>query len=1115
MEGSVNQDFRRFFVFSCIAVMALSLAIVGALSAQIISGDLIGTVFDKTGATVANASIEATNVDTGVKYPTTASSTGEYRISNLPIGTYNVAASSPDFATTTVNGVTVELNKIATLQFTLDVKGAITSIEVSGVTPTLDTTTATVSSAFDQRQISDLPVAGITGGVLNLSLLSSGVASSGGVGLGTGPSVGGQRPLQNNFTVEGVDNNSKNVTGPLMTVPNDSIAEFTLLQNQFSPEFGHSTGGQFNQVIKSGTNQFHGLAYLYNQNRNYNAVDDSLKNQGIFSNPRFDNNRIGGNIGGPVLKNKLFFFGSFEYNPIGQATSPGSPICSPTAAGYATLDSLPGLSATNLGILQKYMPAAAAQDTSGTCFVSGTNTANPTASSINVAGTEIPIGTIPIAGANFTNGYTVVASIDYDISTSDQIRGRYIYGRLVGIDNVAALPVFYLSAPTKNHLVTVNEYHTFNPTLTNEFRVGYNRFANTTPSGNFTFPGLDVFPNIDLFDLGTQIGPDPNTPAFAFQDTYQASDSLTWTKGRHTLKFGLEGRKYIAPQQFTQRARGDYDYDNTTLFLQDIQPDFLAERTTGAPVFYGDQTALYWYVNDTWRWRPNLTFNLGVRYEYTTIPTTLRTQAQEASASVPGLIDFSEPRAPRNEWAPRVGIAYSPGTSGHTSIRAGFGIGYDVLRDNLGVDAPTALTGTTIDTPLSTLGTPATYITNYLGSGGIPPGAGGILTYPTVADLRAAITSHYVVNQKDPESIQWNLGIQHAWKSFTFETRYLGSRGLYLTVQDRLNRQSEVTPSLFLPTYTTAPTQAALDALPVTLAQIQAPGSAIPAYAAAGFGGNIVQFSPAGASTYHGLANQLTRRFDHGLQMVMSYTYSHLIDNSTADLFSTYLTPRRPEDGNNLTNDRGNSALDHRHRLTVAAIYDLPFFKQSNMFLRNTLGNWEVAPVYTWQSGEWFTATSAIDSNGNGDSAGDRTILNPSGVIGTASTVSPLLNTAGDTVAYLADNPTAQYIQAGAGALANVGRNTLLGRPTDNLDLTAVKRFSFRERYKIEFQAQAINLFNHPQFIPGSLNNVNVISTNGSNGLDYTSVESTKFNNAPIAFASNARTLQLALKIAF
>ncbi|HTB94767.1 MAG TPA: carboxypeptidase regulatory-like domain-containing protein [Candidatus Sulfotelmatobacter sp.] len=1111
-----NKRYSSFLSWIGVLILIVGLLVTGTAQSQVISGDIVGTVFDKTGAVVPNAMVEALNVETGVKYPSQANAGGEYRINNLPVGTYNVIVSSPNFATTTVSKVVVELSKVLTLPITLEIKGAVTSIEVTGMTPTLDTTTATVSSDFNQRQIADLPVASITGGVLNLSLLSSGVASSGGVGLGTGPSVGGQRPLQNNFTVEGIDNNSKNVTGPLITVPNDAVAEFTLLQNQYSPEFGHSTGGQFNQVIKSGTNEYHGLAYLYNQNRNYNAVDVALKNQGIFSNPRYDNNRIGGTVGGPILKNKLFFFANFEYNPVGQATSPGSPICSPTAAGYATLDGLSGLSKTNLGILQKYMPAAAAQDTSGTCFLSGTNS-NPKASSINVNGTEIPIGTIPIAGANFYNAYTVLGSMDYDISTNDQIRGRYIYNRLVGIDNAAALPVFYLGAPTKNHLVTINEYHTFNPTITNEFRIGYNRYTNTTPSGNFSFPGLDVFPNIDLFDLGTQLGPDSNSPAFTFQNTYQITDNLTWTKGRHTFKFGVEGRKYIAPQQFTQRARGDYDYNNTTLFLQDIQPDFLAERTTGAPTFYGDQSALYWFVNDSWRIRPNVTLNLGLRYQYTTIPTTLRTQQQESAASIPGLIDFREPRAPKDEWGPRIGIAYSPGTSGRTSIRAGFGIGYDVLRDNLGVDAPTALTGTTIDTPLSTLGTPSTYINNYLANGGIPPGAGGILTYPTTADLIAAITSHYVINQKDPESIQWNVGIQHSfWKNYTFESRYLGTRGLYLTVQDRINRQAKVSPSLFLPTYTTAPTQAALDALPTTLAQINAQSSFIPAFAAAGFNqGNVVEFSPAGASTYHGWANQLTRRLDNGLQFIASYTYSHLIDNSTADLFSTYLTPRRPQDGNNLSLDRGNSALDHRHRFTMAVLYDVPYFKSSSMLVRNTLGNWEFGPLYTYQSGEWFTAQSSIDSNLNGDSAGDRTVFNPAGIPGTGSTVSALKNSSGATVAYLANTPTAQFIQAGAGAFANVGRNTLIGRPINNVDLTAIKRFSFKERYKVEFQMQAVNLFNHPQFIPGSLNNVNVISTNGSSTQQYVSVASTKFNNAPIAFASNARTLQLALKIAF
>jgi hypothetical protein len=234
---------RRYLGVLSGLILGLGLSLACAISAQIISGDLVGTVFDKSGAVVPNAEIEALHVATGVKYSTKTNDAGEYRIGNLPVGTYNVSASTPNFATTTVTGFQVELNKTSTLPITLEVKGAVTSVEVSGIPPTLDTTTAQLSNTFEGREVSDLPSATGGSGVLNLSLLGSGVATSGGVGVGTGPSVGGQRPRNNDFMIEGVDNNNKSVTGPLVVVPNDAVAEFSFLENQFSPEFGHSSGG--------------------------------------------------------------------------------------------------------------------------------------------------------------------------------------------------------------------------------------------------------------------------------------------------------------------------------------------------------------------------------------------------------------------------------------------------------------------------------------------------------------------------------------------------------------------------------------------------------------------------------------------------------------------------------------------------------------------------------------------------------------------------------------------------------------------------------------------------------------------------------------------------------
>jgi hypothetical protein len=498
----VNKSFRGYLAVLSGLILVLGLAFASEISAQIISGDLVGTVLDKTGAVVPGASVETVNADTGVKYTATANEAGEYRFNNLPIGTYNVSASAPNFATTTINGFKVELNKTSTLQVTLEIKGAIATVEVSGVTPALDTTTAQLSSTFEEKQMADLPTASVGLGVLNLSLLSSGVASSGGIGAGTGPSVGGQRPRNNNFTIEGVDNNNKSVTGPLINVPNDAVAEFSFLQNQFAPDFGHSSGGQFNQIIKSGTNSYHGLAYLYNQNRNYNAVDQSTRNNGFTSNQRFDNNRMGGTFGGPILKNKLFFFGNLEYNPVGQATVLGSAICGPTAAGYAALATAPGVSATNLAILQKYVTPATAADTKGICG------AKATPGSEVVDGVTVPEGVLNFAGPNFSNSWVGLGSIDYDPTSKDQVRGRYIYNRFVGIDTSANLPAFYQSLPQKFHLIAINEYHTFGPSLQNEFRVGYNRFTNDTPAGNFSFPGLDQFPNIVISTLhGINIGP--------------------------------------------------------------------------------------------------------------------------------------------------------------------------------------------------------------------------------------------------------------------------------------------------------------------------------------------------------------------------------------------------------------------------------------------------------------------------------------------------------------------------------------------------------------------------------------------------------------------------------
>ena len=1070
----------------------------GSLSAQTTSGNLTGTIYDPAGATIANTNVTVHNTATGIDTSTQSTSNGTYRIQNLPVGSYTLSVDASGFSRASINGVGIALNQTVTRNVTLQLGQTTSTVEVSAAPAAIDTTTAQIQSTYETKQIADLPLTSTGQGVLNLSLLSAGVSTSGTIGVGTGPSVGGQRSRNNNFMLEGVDNNNRSITGPLVKVPNDDVAEFTLLQNQFSPEFGHSTGGQFNTVVKSGTNEFHGLLYDYLQNRNFNAVDQNLANIGVRSNPRLDYNRVGANFGGPILHNKLFFFTGFEYNPRGQSGTPGQ-LYGPTAAGYATLAGIPGLAQNNLSVLKQYVQAPAASAPSTL----------PLKEYPVVGGQTIESGLVPVVAPNFRNDYSGVLSVDYNLSQKDQLRGRYIYNRRDEINTAANLPAFYTTIPTRFYLANLSEYHSFTPTVNNEFRLAYNRYNQDISAGSFVFPGLNTFPNITLDQYQVNIGPDGNAPQYTIINMYQLNDNISWTKGAHSAKFGFDGRRWISPQGFTQRVRGDYEWASLDNYLRDLSPDNFGERSAGDLTYWANQWNFAFFGNDDWKIRPNLTINLGLRYEYWTLPAAEKQQALNAASSVPGLISFGVPKTQKTNFMPRIGLAYSPGSSGTTSFRAGFGIGYDVLFDNLGtLSLPPQLQQTNdVD--------PKNLTPNFLATGGLPNSP--VALTPTSA---RAQTSGYIPDVKLPQAIQWNFGVQHVFaQNYTVEVRYLGTRGVYLPIQNRFNVRAIVTPDFSLPTYLTAPSQAVLDSLPLTLDSIQAAqgpaGIYLPSYYNAGFNSNITGWSQNGNSIYHGLATEVGRRFSNGLQFRGSYTWSHNIDDSTAEVFSTLTTPRRPQDFQDLRNERADSALDHRQRFTFQLTYDVPYFKNRNWFLKNVVGNWEVAPVYTYQTGTWYTAQSATDSNLNGDSYGDRTVINTQGQPGVGSGVTALTNSAGATVAYVANNSNAQYIQAEAGVFPNAARNTLRLAPTDNLDLSVVKRFSISDRYRVELFGQVSNALNHPQFIGGYLADVLSIGYTGTNVRQFTNPATSTFNRPDQVFSSNPRVMTLAAKFTF
>ncbi len=1113
---------------------------------QATTGAIRGVVTDQNGAVVSGSKVTLTRKSTGGTQTAETNASGQFEFTNLQPGDdYSVSVEAQNFKNLSLTDVRVSVNQTTDLPVQL-APGLVTEVVTvtAGGVELVDTTSANLSKAFSSRQVVELAQttagpAGSPAGVNNLALLAPNVTSSGGVGVGTGGSVGGQRPRNNNFMVDGVDNNDKSITGPQSYISPEEVAEFTLLQNQFSAEFARSNGGNFLTVTKSGTNDYHGTGYGFFRNRYLNALDTIQKNAGVTRDksdgdlfmPRSDYFRGGFNIGGPVViphfgeggpgftlgRDKLFFFTSYERVQNGSAASAGG-IVTPTAAGFATLATIPGLSATNVGVFTQFVPVAPFND-------QGT---------ISVLGRNIAVGNVSFAAPNFFKQNHAVINFDYLQSSATQHHIRFTFTNGSDIDNIANLPVFFAALPSKQRLFSYTLIHNFSEKLINETRLAFRRSSQNFPVPEFTFPGLAAFPNITLDDLGLNIGPDPNAPQFGIENNYQIVNNLTMLSGNHTFKFGGDLRWIISPQSFSQRVRGDYEYLSTEQFLLDLSPDAFGERNAGNNIYYGNQKVLYAFAQDDWRIRPNFTMNLGVSYSYQQVPLGARTsQVLNAISTVPGLLEFREPKAQTKNFAPKVGFAWSPdfksgllghlfGSGGKSSLRAGFSMGYDYIFDNLYIlsNPPQLQQTNDVDTTLTP--TP-----NFLANGGLPdtPVA---LTDPDVA---RANTGSFIPDQEIPYSLTWTASYQRQLGAdWSFEARYVGTRGVHLLSQNRINIQAKVAPEdgrPGLPTFFTAPSQATLDALTLDLDQINARSRFLPQYAAAGFNGAaVVAFLSNGNSSYHGGSAQISKRFSRGLQMTSAYTFSHLIDDTTAEVFSTVLSPRRVEDFQNIRRERANSALDHRHRFVTSWIYELPWFSKSTGFTKTVLGGFNIAGTYTYETGERITVRSGNDANLNGDNAGDRAIFNPSGTEGIGSGVSPLCrggactfdedgNVIGTVVGYLANNPNARYIQTGAGAQSNIGRNTFLLPPINNFDISIFKNFRFGESKYFQLRADFFNAFNHPQYVPGSVNSVDPVNTTGLTTLNQVTPLTPDFLNPSAVLSSNPRVIQLAARFNF
>jgi hypothetical protein len=1119
----------RGIVLAILAALILTAALPMRGLAQRLGGTMQVEVTDKSGAAVPAAKVTATNEDT--KVVSNATSSGDvYVFPDLLPGPYTVEVTKDGFNKYVRAHVNVLPNQTVDAPAVLEVGSVSTTVEVTaeGESP-IQVTSSQIQSGFSGTVVEQLPINTIGGDVKELAVILPNTTTQPGGVAGSGGSIGGLRPRYNSFTIDGADDNSASVNGNLTPVIEDSVADFTVLTNQFSAEYGHSAGGIFAITTKSGTNSIHGEAHEYNRTRFYDAFDEQETQQG--SQNRYDYNRIGGSIGGPILKDKLFYFGAFEYQDENKASA-GPTVNTPTAAGLATLKGMAADPAV-VTVLNQFAVA-------------------PTANGVDLS-TGVPVGVFQGVAPNFTHEHDFIVSLDYNFG-KHSLRGRYIYDRLrqPEVNAVQPQPQFNGTYDVDARKVIVNDVWALSNSAVNEFRFSFSRGVGP----NLVVPSAFAsFPNVEIDTLGVNIGPNGCSPQTAVENIYQWVDNVTKTFGKHTVKGGIEIRNNIGEGGFLPRARGEYDYPNLQSFVNDFTPNQDipghagangALRGAGSANFVDDFKAIYGFVQDDWKVTPRLTVNLGLRYEWNGLPRDEKLQNLNAISNDPafGLI-FRTPTTQKKNFAPRLGFAYDPFGSGRWSIRGGIGLFYDISPSNFpDLSLPPQLQSEQSPT-LACSVAPAAYCTNgpnqqgFLLAGGLP----NINVPPvTQADARAA-TQGLMVDVVEPKILTWTLSLEHQLSGSTsIEVRYMGNHAIDLPAQHRLNSASAFDPAFPgggitpLPTYFTAGQVPAAVAAPASTLQNFDNFNSQP-LSVDGFLSAVTTIPPIASSVYHSGSVDITHRISHGIYIQGSYTFGHVDDDATNELFTSRVNPRRAQDGYNIRTDWGRSALDIRNKFAMAIVYDFPKVGSSSSIVKGLANGWEWVGTYLAQSGQPITALSGVDSNGNGDAAGDRAILNPAGVDRTGTTVNFVCNagpggttsivtdpttcgTGNDAniVGYVAASPNARYVQAGVGARANVGRDTITTPGLNIWNMSLLKTIRFTERLSLQFRAATFNTFNHPNPSIGLPTNNGTIDANQnanplSTAYPFVTAGNLFLNNT--IFNGGSRRMELGLKVIF
>jgi len=1009
----------------------------GNTAAQSFRGGIRGEITDAHGLPVAGAKVIARNLGTSETREVTADAEGEYRFLELPAGEYEVSAVAPGLQEARVSRVRVEVGAETIIGVKLSqVKDRQDTVTVVETVPLVETSSTTLSQVVDRQLVQELPLNGRDFGKLvaltpGVTVEGSGVAGS---EKGFGQfNINGNRDRSNNYNLDGTDNNDPffnnsalnqvGITGaPATLLPLDAIQEFSI-QSQFGSEYGRNSGAVVNIVTRSGTNVLHGSLYEYNRNsaldaRNY--FNTKLQQDGT-PNPqsRFNNNNFGGSLGGPVIKDRAFFFFAYE----GQRERVGSDFTL-TVPSTAQIASAQALAVNNpVQTVPSVNPA----------LIKITNLF-PTSDSNSLA----------YSVRDKNDGNNLIGKIDYQLNENNTLSGRYAFGQsdqvfplgsLGGFGSGSRLANFAQISPTRVQVISLNWLTTFSPTKYNEVRFGYSRFrtgfnsADATPGNpNFIDPtalGLDMgtghvgLPEIDFNgDLENLGATGFSVPRGRLSETFQILDNYTWIHGHHTFKFGAEYHRYDVQSFNDNLERGLLDVNTGPTLSADPIVNELANFYIGNIFALGNagNTQRFTFNNnfgffgqDEFRLRPNLTVTAGLRWEYIGPLGEKHNLLSNFDASG-NLVQVGSPTLPNvyrrdlNNFAPRLGISWNPRRS--TVVRAGYGFYYDYTPQNNLIANFTNSAGIATNPVPSLSSSPFFVGALDFNSNAFNGTATGPVFAPTGSPQSIFITD---LKLRTPYVQSWSLNVQQELgKAVAFELGYVGTKGTKLT---RLYDQNQDFTNTQWST--------------------------------------IDVFSGGANSTYNALQTTVRLAQFHGVSGFSTYAWGKSIDGASDGIDFNFASAAFPQNSDNLRAEKGPSTFDTRHRWTSAITYHVPTLPHLPYLLA---AGWQLNTILTIQSGRPIPIVNSNDTSGTFNFH-----QRPNVVAG----VSPIFSNWSPSSGYL--NPAA-FSQPADGTFGDLGRNAIFGPGFHNLDFSATKDFRLREPLLLQFRAEFFNLFNHPNF---------------------------------------------------